>query len=132
MNIGVKQRDATDCGPACLASVARYYKLNLPIARIRQSAGTDKKGTNVLGMVRAAENFDFDARFSVVSATVYFSGSNFPSVQTASLSGGNLGALSAQLAKCVPGTAVIFDNVKVQGPDGVVRTIQNAPGFSLY
>ncbi len=78
------------------------------------------------------ENFDFDARFSVVSATVYFSGTNFPSVQQTSISGGNLGALSAQLSRCVPGTAVIFDNVKVQGPDGVVRTIQNAPGFSLY
>ena len=24
------------------------------------------------------ENFDFDARFNVVSATVYFSGANFP------------------------------------------------------
>lgn len=78
------------------------------------------------------ENFDFDARFSVVSATVYFSGTNFPSVQTSSISGGNMGGLSAQLSRCVPGTSVIFDNVKVQGPDGVVRTIQNAPGFSLY
>jgi gliding motility-associated protein GldM len=78
------------------------------------------------------ENFDFDARFTVVSATVYFAGTNFPSVQSASISGGNLGSLSAQLAKCVPGTSVIFDNVKVQGPDGVVRTIQNAPGFALY
>ncbi|MEO7800586.1 MAG: GldM family protein, partial [Ginsengibacter sp.] len=78
------------------------------------------------------ENFDFEARFSVISATVYFAGANFPSVQTASLSGGNLGALSAQLGRCVPGTSVIFDNVKVQGPDGKVRTIQNAPGFSLY
>lgn len=78
------------------------------------------------------ENFDFEARFSVISATVYFAGANFPSVQTVSLSGGNLGALSAQLSRCVPGTSVIFDNVKVQGPDGKVRTIQNAPGFSLY
>ncbi|MEJ7672629.1 MAG: hypothetical protein WKF59_07935 [Chitinophagaceae bacterium] len=28
------------------------------------------------------EDFDFDARFSVVSATVYFSGANFPNVTT--------------------------------------------------
>lgn len=79
------------------------------------------------------ENFDFDARFNVVSATVYFAGAGFTNgVQTANISGGSMAGISAQLAKCIPGSTVIFDNVKVQGPDGVVRTIQNAPGFSLY
>jgi hypothetical protein len=77
------------------------------------------------------ENFDFDARFSIVSATVYFSGANFPSVQSASISGGSLGGISGQLQKCIPGTSVTFDNVKVQGPDGVVRSIPG-PGFILY
>jgi gliding motility-associated protein GldM len=75
------------------------------------------------------ENFDFDARFSVVSATVYFSGANFPNVQAATINGNNLGSLP-QLSKCVPGTSVTFDNVKVQGPDGAVRVIQG-PGFIL-
>jgi hypothetical protein len=37
------------------------------------------------------ENFDFDTRFSVVSATVYFSGANFPNVATASITGNSLG-----------------------------------------
>ncbi|MEO8764113.1 MAG: gliding motility protein GldM [Ginsengibacter sp.] len=77
------------------------------------------------------ENFDFDARFSVVGATVYFSGANFSSVQTATISGGNLAGLSAQMARCIPGTSITFDNVKVQGPDGVVRPIPG-PGFILY
>ncbi|MEO6220856.1 MAG: GldM family protein, partial [Ginsengibacter sp.] len=77
------------------------------------------------------ENFDFDARFSVVGATVYFSGANFPSVQSATISGSNLGGISAQLQKCIPGTSVTFDNVKVQGPDGVIRSIPG-PGFILY
>jgi len=54
MSVKVKQRDITDCGAACLASVASYYKLKMPVARIRQFAGTDKKGTNVLGLVEAA------------------------------------------------------------------------------
>jgi len=48
MSIKVKQRDITDCGAACIASIASHYKLNLPVARIRQLASTDKKGTNVL------------------------------------------------------------------------------------
>jgi len=77
------------------------------------------------------EAFDFDARFTVVSATVYFNGANFPNVQQGSISGGSLAGISAQLAKCIPGTGVTFDNVKVQGPDGAVRTIQG-PGFILY
>jgi gliding motility-associated protein GldM len=77
------------------------------------------------------ENFYYDTRFSVISATVYFSGANFPSVQTATITGGSLAGLSGQLAKCIPGTSVNFDNVKVQGPDGSVRVIPG-PGFILY
>jgi ATP-binding cassette, subfamily C, bacteriocin exporter len=58
----IKQHDITDCGAACLASVAAYYQLALPIARIRQYANTDKKGTNVLGMVEAAQKLGFQAK----------------------------------------------------------------------
>lgn len=60
--IEVKQHDITDCGAACLASIAAYYGLDLPIARIRQYASTDKKGTNLLGMIEAAEKLDFSAK----------------------------------------------------------------------
>ncbi|MCU0458360.1 MAG: peptidase domain-containing ABC transporter [Bacteroidales bacterium] len=62
MGIRVKQRDITDCGAACLMSIASYYKVNLPLARIRQYAGTDKKGTNILGLIEAAEKIGFTAR----------------------------------------------------------------------
>ncbi len=58
----VKQHDITDCGAACLASIAAHFKLNYPIARIRQYAGTDKKGTNVFGLIKAAEKLGFDAK----------------------------------------------------------------------
>ena len=58
----IKQHDITDCGAACLASVATFYKLQLPIARIRQYASTDKKGTNVLGMIEAAQQLGFQAK----------------------------------------------------------------------
>lgn len=58
----IKQHDITDCGAACLASVAAHYRLKLPIARIRQYAGTDKKGTNVLGLIEAAEKLGFEAK----------------------------------------------------------------------
>lgn len=61
-NIKVKQHDITDCGAACLASVSAHYGLQLPIARIRQFASTDKKGTNVLGMIEAAQKLGFQAK----------------------------------------------------------------------
>ncbi len=61
-NIKIKQHDITDCGAACLASISAHYKLQLPIARIRQFASTDKKGTNVLGLIEAADKLGFEAK----------------------------------------------------------------------
>ncbi len=52
----------TDCGAACLASVSAWYGLKYPIARIRQFAGTDKKGTSILGLVEAAEKLHLSAK----------------------------------------------------------------------
>jgi len=60
--IRVQQRDITDCGAACLASVAAYYRLLMPVARIRQLASTDQKGTNVLGLVEAAQRMGLQAK----------------------------------------------------------------------
>lgn len=60
--VKVKQRDITDCGAACLASISAYYKLQLPVSRIRQYAGTDKRGTNVNGLIEAAELIGFQAK----------------------------------------------------------------------
>jgi ATP-binding cassette, subfamily C, bacteriocin exporter len=60
--IAIKQHDITDCGAACLASIAAHYNLMMPIARIRQYASTDKKGTNVLGVIEAAQKLGFQAK----------------------------------------------------------------------
>lgn len=62
MSKKIKQKDITDCGAACLASIAGHYNLQYPIARIRQIAGTDKKGTNVYGVVQAAQKLGFEAK----------------------------------------------------------------------
>jgi ABC-type bacteriocin transporter len=58
----IRQRDISDCGAACLASIAAYYQLQLPVARIRQLAATDNKGTNVLGIIEAANKLGFEAK----------------------------------------------------------------------
>lgn len=60
--IAVKQRDMTDCGAACLASVAAYYGLRIPVSRVRQYAGTDKQGTSLYGMMEAAQNLNFQVK----------------------------------------------------------------------
>ncbi|ANH59514.1 peptidase domain-containing ABC transporter [Dokdonia donghaensis] len=58
----VKQHDFKDCGAACLASIGNHYGIKLPISRIRQFANTDKHGTNVLGMIEAAERMGLTAK----------------------------------------------------------------------
>lgn len=61
-SIKIKQHDITDCGAACLASVCAHYGLQFPVARIRQYAFTDQKGTNVLGLIEAANKLGLSAK----------------------------------------------------------------------
>lgn len=58
----IKQHDVSDCGAACLVSIAAFYNLYVPIAKIRQLIGTTKDGTNMLGLVEGAEKIGFDAK----------------------------------------------------------------------
>jgi ABC-type bacteriocin/lantibiotic exporter with double-glycine peptidase domain len=60
--IKIKQHDIKDCGAACLASIGNHYGVHMPIAHIRQLASTDLHGTNVLGLVQAAEKMGFLAK----------------------------------------------------------------------
>lgn len=57
-----QQLDETDCGAACLAMIASHYKLHKSITAIRHKAGTDTEGTNLAGMVNAAENMEFEVK----------------------------------------------------------------------
>jgi len=61
-SIKIKQHDITDCGVACLASIGNHYGVHIPIAQIRQLASTDLHGTNILGLVQAAEKMGFLAK----------------------------------------------------------------------
>src|SRR3984957_5336455 len=61
-SIQIKQQDISDCGAACLASVAAYFGLKIPISRIRQYAGTDKQGTSLYGLIKAAEQLNFKSK----------------------------------------------------------------------
>jgi hypothetical protein len=69
-------------------------------------------------------------KFNVVSATVYFSGANFPNPAVGQLTGNNFSSLNQYVQRCGPGSSITFDNIKVQGPDGV-RSI-DAKSITLY
>ena len=61
-SLGVKQQDSRDCGAACLASIGKYFGVRLPVARIRQMAGTDQKGTNLIGLIEAADQMGLNGK----------------------------------------------------------------------
>ena len=58
----IKQHDITDCAAACLATVSKQYGLKIPISRVRELVGTDKQGTSVYGIIKAAEALGFSAK----------------------------------------------------------------------
>lgn len=60
--ICVRQHDQSDCGAAALATIARHYRLPIAVQRMRELAGTDRIGTNLLGLVEAAERLGFSAK----------------------------------------------------------------------
>lgn len=49
----MRQRDQSDCGPACLAYLCKRYRRPQPVALLRQWCGTDRAGTTALGLVQA-------------------------------------------------------------------------------
>ncbi len=58
----IKQHDITDCGAACLATIAKQNGYQISISKIREIAGTDKQGTNAFGVIQAAERLGFSAK----------------------------------------------------------------------
>ena len=74
------------------------------------------------------KDFEFDAKFIVVSATVYFSGTNFKGVERGYITSNSLKPIKKLMERCLPGSIVVFDDVKVKGPDNEVRKID---GLSL-
>jgi ABC-type bacteriocin/lantibiotic exporter with double-glycine peptidase domain len=56
-----QQIDENDCGPACIVMVASHYRLYVTIGRVRELCKTDYIGTNLSGMVYAAEKPGFTA-----------------------------------------------------------------------
>jgi len=113
----------------------RVKRIPDPIIKVGLSGGGRLQAVNFRsqGFVRAdLEGFDFDAKFAVTGATVYFNIPGDRNVKQTTLTSGNLTPAKQYMDLLVPGSTVTFDNIKVVGPDGVSTTIQNPPGFSLF
>ena len=69
----IKQYDITDCGAACLATICKQNGYKIGITKIREVAGTDKEGTNVYGVIKAAELLGFSAKGVKGNKEAFFS-----------------------------------------------------------
>lgn len=113
----------------------RIKRIPDPIIKVGPSSGGRMQAVVFRSQqfVRAdLENFDFEAKFSVTGGTVYFMNPGDRNVKQVSLTSGSLAAAADYMKTLAPGSSVIFDNIRVVGPDGQPRTIQNPPGFSLF
>ena len=55
----VRQRDAKDCGPSCLAMIVKHYGHNFNINSIRKICALNREGVSLLGISKAAEMLGF-------------------------------------------------------------------------
>src|SRR5262245_50698613 len=58
----VQQNDQSDCGAAALAMIALHHRIPVGLERMRDLAGTDRSGTNLLGLMQAAETLGLSAK----------------------------------------------------------------------
>ena len=57
----ILQHDEEDCGAACMAMIAEYYGLKLPLAKFRNLMCFSNNGTSVYDIVQVAESMNFNA-----------------------------------------------------------------------
>lgn len=56
----VQQQGQSDCGPACLASIIKFYGGNHTLDELRRVTGTTQTGTKLLGLFQGAKDLGFE------------------------------------------------------------------------
>ncbi len=109
----------------------RVKRIPDPVAEIaRKSGGNITAGEFKVqkGLAAVLKNFDFDAKFSVVSYDLVY----IPKRQDLALAKANGASFTGQMAgyvqKAKPGDVYAFENITVRGPDGQTRKI---PGINF-
>lgn len=81
------------------------------------------------GLKCVLPDFLHEDDYKVISATVYFSGTNFKDIAVTTITN-SFNSMQSYLDKCDVGTIITFDNVRVQGPTGIMST--NGLSIALY
>ncbi len=58
----IRQHDKKDCGPACLATICRFYGLKIPLVKMRELTQVDKQGVSLFGLTEASKKLNIDAK----------------------------------------------------------------------
>jgi ATP-binding cassette, subfamily C, bacterial len=58
----IQQHGETDCGAACLASIAKHYKLSLSLKQIREKVGGGQTGANLWALQQGSSQLGFNSR----------------------------------------------------------------------
>jgi hypothetical protein len=105
----------------------RVKRLPDPTAMVGGSKGGSFSSANFKaqgGLVARLMESDFEAPYQVVSYTLGANGGPFQTYQQASNDGARwTGNAASIVSRSTPGTSVFFDQIKVKGPDGVLREI---------
>jgi len=56
----IPQHDQMDCGPACIAMIAKYFKRKYPLGYLRENCFLGKDGVSLLGISIAAKKIGFE------------------------------------------------------------------------
>jgi ATP-binding cassette, subfamily C, bacteriocin exporter len=79
--IFIQQRDATDCGVACLLSIIRMYGGDASLETLREQSGTSLQGTSLLGLQQVAEKMGINAEaFEVEDIEEFKKEATFPCI----------------------------------------------------
>lgn len=76
----VRQHDTTDCAAASLAMVCLHYKKEITITKLRDMMGTDLKGTNLVGLQKAANELGFTTAAVRVDRENFLSDFTLPAI----------------------------------------------------
>lgn len=75
-----KQHDSSDCGPACLKMICKYYGKSYSIEYLRERSYITREGVSILGISEAAENIGFQTKRVKLSFEQLTSIINFPCI----------------------------------------------------
>lgn len=136
MRAYVRQKDRSDCGVCCLATIIRYFGGIADLERLRELSGTSPQGTTLLGLQQAAVASGFNA-IGYKSTVSVLKQIDSPAIIHITQDGYNhyvalLGYVNNQLLIADPATGVAkwpVSRLERQWSSRSLLVVQPTPGF---